>query len=50
MIRNRLLLSVGAIALLLACLWSPAGVAANPGEEQDLRRHGRLFSRCGELP
>ena len=31
---NPLLLSVAAIALLLACLWSPAGVAANPGEEQ----------------
>ena len=26
--------SVAAIALLLACLWSPAGVAANRGEEQ----------------
>jgi Flp pilus assembly protein TadD len=31
---NRLLLSGAATALLLACLWSPAGVAANPGEEQ----------------
>jgi len=31
---NRLLLSVAAFALLLACLWSPPGVAANPGEEQ----------------
>jgi Flp pilus assembly protein TadD len=31
---NRLLLSVAAIALLLACLWRPAAVAANPGEEQ----------------
>jgi tetratricopeptide (TPR) repeat protein len=34
MIRNRALLSVAAIALLLACLWSPAGVVANPGDEQ----------------
>ena len=34
MSRNRPVLSVAAIALLLACLWSPAGVAANPGEEQ----------------
>jgi tetratricopeptide (TPR) repeat protein len=34
MIRNRALLSVAAIALLLTCLWSPAGVVANPGEEQ----------------
>jgi Flp pilus assembly protein TadD len=34
MIRNSALLSVAAIALLLACLWSPAGVAANPAEEQ----------------
>jgi hypothetical protein len=32
---NRLLLSVAAIAFLLACLWSQAGAAANPGEEQD---------------
>jgi Flp pilus assembly protein TadD len=32
---NRLLLSVAAIALLLACLWSQAEAAANPGEEQD---------------
>jgi tetratricopeptide (TPR) repeat protein len=34
MIRNRPLLSVGAIALLLACLWSPAAVAVNPAEGQ----------------
>jgi tetratricopeptide (TPR) repeat protein len=32
---NRLLLSVAEIALLLACLWSQAEAAANPGEEQD---------------
>ena len=33
---NRLLLSVAPIALLLACLWSPAGAAPapNPGKEQ----------------
>jgi tetratricopeptide (TPR) repeat protein len=34
MIGNRALLSVAAIALLLACLWSPTGVVANPGEQQ----------------
>jgi Flp pilus assembly protein TadD len=34
MIRNGPLLSVAAIALLLACLWSPAGAATNPGREQ----------------
>jgi hypothetical protein len=34
MIRNRPLLTVGAIALLLACLWSPAAVAVNPAEGQ----------------
>ena len=42
--------SVAAIALLLACLWSPAGVAANRGEEQSLRHHSRLFSRRKGLP
>jgi tetratricopeptide (TPR) repeat protein len=34
MIRNGPLPSVAAIALLLACLWSPAGAATNPGREQ----------------
>jgi Flp pilus assembly protein TadD len=34
MSRNRTLLSVATIALLLGCLWSPASVIANPGEEQ----------------
>jgi tetratricopeptide (TPR) repeat protein len=34
MSRNRPVLSIAAIALLLACLWSSAGVAANPREEQ----------------
>src|SRR5260370_7064677 len=34
MIRNGTLLSVAAIALLLACLCSPAGAATNPGREQ----------------
>lgn len=34
MLRNGPLLSVAAFALLLACLWSPASAAANPGEEQ----------------
>jgi Flp pilus assembly protein TadD len=34
MIRNGPLLSVAAIALLLACLWSPAGAATNPDKEQ----------------
>jgi hypothetical protein len=34
MSRNRPVLSVAAIALLLACIWSPAAVAANPGQEK----------------
>jgi Flp pilus assembly protein TadD len=34
MSRNRSVLSVAAIALLLAWLWSPAAVAVNPGEER----------------
>ena len=34
MIRNGPSLSVAAIALLLAFLWSPAGPATNPGKEQ----------------
>ena len=34
MSRNRSVLSVAAIALLLAWLWSPASAAANPGEER----------------
>ena len=34
MTRNRPVLSVAAIALLLTCFWSSASVPANPGEEQ----------------
>ena len=44
MFRNRPLLSVAAIALLLACLWSPAGVAVNPAEEQTVTPRPIIFS------
>jgi tetratricopeptide (TPR) repeat protein len=50
MIRNRPLLTVGAIALLLACLWSPAAVAVNPAEGQICDARADYFLAAENYP
>jgi Flp pilus assembly protein TadD len=50
MTRHRSVLSVAAIALLLACFWIPAAVAVNPGKEQICDAVADYFLRAENYP